>query len=352
MVPLSVLDLVPVASGSTAGESIRRSVELARLAEQLGYVRYWFAEHHGMPNIASSSPEILIEHIATATEHIRVGSGGIMLPNHAALRIAEAFHTLEALHPDRIDLGIGRAPGTDPATSRALRPFDAELFPEQVRELIALSRRSFPSDHPFRTVRVVPEDVKLPPIWILGSSGAGAAFAGSLGLGYGFARHFSPAPPEPAVRAYLASFTPSERFPSPSAILGVSVIAAETRDEAEYLASSTDLAWVRLQRGEFGPVPSPEEASAYRYTAHEQAFVASNRARQFVGTPEDVAEQLQDVVRSTQATELMVTSMIHGHRERLRVYELLAREWGIALAVNASKGARPTHRAAQRATNR
>jgi luciferase family oxidoreductase group 1 len=218
--------------------------------------------------------------------------------------------------------------------------------------LIALSRRSFPSDHPFRTVRVVPEDVKLPPIWILGSSGAGAAFAGSLGLGYGFARHFSPAPPEPAVRAYLASFTPSERFPSPSAILGVSVIAAETRDEAEYLASSTDLAWVRLQRGEFGPVPSPEEASAYRYTAHEQAIVASNRARQFVGTPEDVAEQLQDVVRSTQATELIVTSMIHGHRERLRVYELLAREWGIALAVNASKGARPTHRAAQRATNR
>ena len=347
MVPLSVLDLVPVASGSTAGESIRRSVELARLAESLGYVRYWFAEHHGMPNIASSSPEILIEHIATATERIRVGSGGIMLPNHAALRIAEAFHTLEALHPGRIDLGVGRAPGTDPATSRALRPFDAELFPEQLRELIALSRRTFPEDHPFRSVRVVPEDVSLPPIWILGSSGAGAAFAGSLGLGYGFARHFSPAPPEPAIRAYRASFTPSAQFPSPHVILGVAVICADTREEAEYLASSTDLAWVRLQRGEFGPIPSPEEASAYAYSPHERAIAVANRARQFVGTPEDVAAQLRDVAGQTQADELMVTSMIHGHRERLRVYEMLASEWKTV-----STEARPTHHAARQATNR
>ena len=327
MVPLSVLDLVPIAAGSTAGEAIRRSVELARVAESLGYVRYWFAEHHGMASIASSAPEILIEHIASATDRIRVGSGGIMLPNHAPLRVAEAFHTLEALHAGRIDLGIGRAPGTDPATSRALRPFDAEQFPEQLRELISLSRRTLPEGHPFRTVRVVPAEVTLPPIWLLGSSGASAAFAGTLGLGYGFARHFSPSPPEPAIRAYLEHFTPSEQFPSPHAILGVSVITAPTADEAEYLASSTDLAWVRLQRGEFAPIPSPEEASRYPYTPAERAVVQSNRARHFIGTPDAVVARILDAARSAHASEVMVTSMIHGHAERLRVYQLLAGTW-------------------------
>jgi luciferase family oxidoreductase group 1 len=190
--PLSVLDLAPVGAGSTASQAIRHTVELARLAERLGYVRFWLAEHHGMPNIASSAPEILIEHVASATERIRVGSGGIMLPNHAPLRIAEAFHTLEALHPGRIDLGMGRAPGTDPATSSALRPFDAEQFPQQLAELFALSRREYPAGHPFHKVRVVPADVELPPVWLLGSSGASARLAGSLGVGYGFASHFSP----------------------------------------------------------------------------------------------------------------------------------------------------------------
>src|SRR5678815_1936173 len=220
-------------------------------------------DSHGMASIASSAPEILIEHIASKTRTIRVGSGGIMLPNHAPLHVAEAFHTLEALHPGRIDLGIGRAPGTDPATSRALRPFDGEQFPEQVREMLALSRRTFPPDHPFASVRVVPADVTLPPIWVLGSSGAMAGFAGSLGLGYSFARHFSPNPPLPAIRAYREHFTPSAQFPESHAILGVSVICAPTQDEAEYLASSTALGWVRLHRREFTPLPSPEEAAAY-----------------------------------------------------------------------------------------
>jgi luciferase family oxidoreductase group 1 len=200
-IKLSVLDLVPVRSGATARDAMQESVDLARLVERLGFVRYWFAEHHGMASIASSVPEILIEHVASATTRIRVGSGGIMLPNHPPLRVAEAFHTLETLHPNRIDLGLGRAPGTDPATSRALRPFDGELFPEQVKEMLALSRRQFPPDHPFASVRVVPDGVTLPPIWVLASSGATAAFAGSMGMGYGFARHFSPAPPGPAVVA-------------------------------------------------------------------------------------------------------------------------------------------------------
>ena len=211
-VPLSVLDLVPVRAGVSSGDAMQEAVDLARLCEALGYTRYWFAEHHGMASIASSVPEILIEHIAAATSRIRVGSGGIMLPNHTPLRVAEAFHTLEALHPGRIDLGIGRAPGTDPATSRALRPFDASQFPDQVREMLALSDRSLPPEHPFATVRVVPSDVRLPPIWVLASSGETASFAGTLGLGYGFARHFSPTPPGPAVRAYRQAFRPSARF--------------------------------------------------------------------------------------------------------------------------------------------
>src|SRR5207244_3150703 len=183
---LSVLDLVPVGSGSTPAGALRNSVELARLAEGLGYARYWFDEHNGMPGIASSTPEILIAHIALTTGRIRVGFGGIMLPNQEPLRVAEAFHTLETLHPGRIDLGIGRAPGTDPLTSRALRPFDAEQFPEQLAEMLALSRGACPAEHPFRAVRVVPGGVALPPIWVLGSSGASARLAGSLGLGYAF----------------------------------------------------------------------------------------------------------------------------------------------------------------------
>ena len=332
-VPLSVLDLVPVTTGGTARAAMARSVELARLAERLGYVRYWFAEHHGMPGIASSVPELLIEHVASATSRIRVGSGGIMLPNHAPLRIAEIFHTLETLHPGRIDLGMGRAPGTDPVTVSALRPFDAEQFPQQLAELIALSRGTFEDDHPFRHVRVIPAGVTLPPIWLLGSSGATARFAGSLGVGYAFARHFSPTPPAPAIHAYREAFRPSEQFPQPHAILGVSVMCAETEDRAEYLASSTDLMWVRFQRGEFGTLPSPEEALAYSYSPLERATVETNRARHFIGTPDRVGAQIRELVAETGADEVMVTSMIYDHEARLRSYELLAEEFELVRAV-------------------
>jgi luciferase family oxidoreductase group 1 len=324
---LSVLDLAPVRTGSEAAAVFTESVGLARLAERLGYVRFWLAEHHGMPGIASSAPEILIEHIASATTRIRVGSGGIMLPNHAPLRIAEAFHTLEALHPGRIDLGVGRAPGTDPVTSRAMRPFDAEGFPDQLQELVGLSRGTLPADHPFRTVKVVPGGVRLPPVWILGSSGASARFAGSLGAGYSFARHFSPSAPEPAVRAYLDSFRPSERFPAPHVILGVSVICAPTDDEAAHLASSADLVWVRYQRGEFGTLPSPEEAARYPWTPYERAIAESGRSRHFIGTPAKVAAALRDLARSTSANELIVTTMVYDAEARRRSYELLAGEF-------------------------
>lgn len=325
---LSILDLAPVGHGSTAAEALPRTVELARLGERLGYVRYWVAEHHGMPGIASSAPEILIEHVASATERIRVGSGGIMLPNHAPLRIAEAFHTLAALHPGRVDLGIGRAPGTDPVTSQALRPFDPEQFPQQLAELMALSRGDFPADHAFHRVRVVPTGVPLPPIWLLGSSGASARMAGTLGLGYGFASHFSPTPAGPALEAYREAFRPSADFPEPHVVLGVAVVCAESEERADLLASSMDLSWVRLQRGELAPLPTPEEARAYQYSAAERALVRSRRALQVVGAPAQVADRLVELATETGADELMVTTMVHDPHARLRSYELLAEALG------------------------
>jgi luciferase family oxidoreductase group 1 len=326
--PISVLDLAPVVSGSTAAEAFRNMVELARLTERLGYTRFWLAEHHGMPSIASSVPEILIEHVASATERIRVGSGGIMLPNHPPLRIAEAFHTLETLHPGRIDLGIGRAPGTDPVTSSALRPFDAEQFPQQLAELTGLSRGEFPAGHPFHRVRVVPEGVALPPVWLLGSSGASARLAGSLGMGYAFASHFSPTPAGPALQAYRDAFQPSDAFPRPHAIVAVSAVAAETEEEAARLASSMQLSWIRLQRGHFAPLPSPEEAASYPYTEQDRAVAASYRRLQVIGTPPQARARIDALVHGTAADEVMVTTVVHDHAARLRSYALLAGEWG------------------------
>lgn len=326
-VPLSLLDLAHIGAGSSATQALRDSVALARAAERLGYRRYWFAEHHGMPSIASSAPEILIGHVAAATETIRVGSGGIMLPNHAPLRIAEAFHTLEALHPGRIDLGIGRAPGADRAAMAAMRPFDAEQFPAQLQELFALSRGEFPPGHPFHTVRAVPSDVELPPVWLLGSSGASARLAGTLGLGYSFASHFSRASATAPIAAYRSSFEPSSRFTTPHALLAVSVVCAQSREHAEFLAGSLDLSWLRFRRQEFAPVPTPEEAAAYRYDATERAFIADNLATHLVGEPADVAGRIAELVRQTQADEVMVTTMVHAHDARLRSFELLAQAW-------------------------
>jgi len=326
-VPLSVLDLVHIGAGYDSRAALGATVELARTAESLGYTRYWFAEHHGMPSIASSAPEVLIGHVASATQSIRVGSGGIMLPNHAALRIAEAFHTLEALHPGRIDLGIGRAPGSDRAAMAAMRPFDAEQFPAQLHELFSLSRGDFPSDHPFAGVRAAPVDVDLPPVWLLGSSGASARFAGSLGVGYSFAKHFSEAPAAPPLAAYREAFRPSASFPEPHAILAVSVVCAPTDDEAEFLAGSLDLAWLRFRRNQFGPVPTPEEAAAYDFDTAERAFVAENRRKHIVGSPEVVVARLAEVQRETGADELMITTMVHAPDMRRRSFELVARRW-------------------------
>ncbi len=330
-IPLSVLDLAPVGASITATEALRNSTELAQAAERLGYTRYWFAEHHGMPSIASSAPEILIAHAAANTKTMRIGSGGIMLQNHVPLKAAEAFHTLEALYPGRIDLGIGRAPGTDPTTSAALHPFNPARFAEQLHELVGLSRGSLPTDHPFHRVRVIPSDVVLPPIWLLGSSGASARFAGELGVGYSFASHFSPTPAGPAIAAYKGAFRPSDAFPRPHAILGAAVICAETPERAEYLAASFDLMWVRISRGEFKPIPTPEEALAYPYTEAERLTAAKHRSLVFVGTPAEVKQQIERAVTASDADEVIMTSTIHAHDERLKCYELLADAFALAL---------------------
>ena len=328
-IPLSVLDLAPIASGSTPSQALRATVDLARLAERLGYTRYWFAEHHGLPSVASSAPEVLIEHVASATERIRVGSGGMMLPNHVPLRVAETFQTLEALHPGRIDLGLGRAPGTDPATSRALRPFDGEQFPALLAEMLSLSRHDIPADHPLGSVRVIPDDVDLPPIWLLGSSGATARLAGSLGLGYSFASHFSPTPAEPAIRAYRESFEPSAQFPKPHAILAVSVVCAETEERAEFLSWTLNLSWVRLRTGRLGPLPTPEEAMAYPYTPQELAAIRGYRDLVILGSPATVRARIEALLEKAPVEEVMITTMIHSQEERLRSYELVAEAFGL-----------------------
>jgi luciferase family oxidoreductase group 1 len=329
---LSVLDLSPVGSGSTATRALRNTLELARLADRLGYARYWLAEHHNLPGVASPVPEVMIGHVASETSRIRVGAGGIMLPNHAPLKVAETFRVLEALHPGRIDLGIGRAPGTDPVTAVALRGprggAGAEEFPEQFGELLAFSGGGFPEGHPFRSVVAVPEDVELPPIWLLGSSGYSGQAAGEMGLGYAFASHFSPVDPAPPMRAYREHFRASERFAEPHAILAASVVCADTDERAEELASSMGLAWVRLRTGNPGPLPSPEEAMAHPYTPAERRLLEAYRSMQVVGGPSAVRERLSAMAEVTGADEVMVTTMVHDHRERLRSYELLAGTFG------------------------
>jgi luciferase family oxidoreductase group 1 len=333
---LSVLDVSPVSSGSDGARALRNTLELARLADQLGYKRYWLAEHHNLPSIASSAPEIMIGHVANVTERIRVGAGGIMLPNHAPLKVAETFRVLEALHPERIDLGIGRAPGTDPVTAAALRRsqngLEAEDFPQRFGELLGFSGDGFPEEHPFRSVVAMPSDVGLPPIWLLGSSGYSARAAGKMGFGYAFASHFSPADPAPAMLAYRESFEPSESFERPSAILAIAVICGETDEHAERLASSMELAWVRMRSGNPGPLPNPEEAMAYPYTPAERRLADAYRSMQVAGDPRTVRARIEELAERTAANEVMITTNVYDHAERLRSYERLAEVFDITTA--------------------
>ena len=333
---LSVLDVSPVSAGSNSSRALRNTLDLARLVDGLGYRRYWLAEHHNLGMIASSAPEVMIGHVAGATENVRVGAGGIMLPNHAPLKVVETFRVLEALHPGRIDLGIGRAPGTDPVTASALRRPQAaaggDEFPQQFAELLAYAGDGFPEGHPFQAVAAMPDDVELPPIWLLGSSGYSARAAGEMGLGYAFAAHFSPTDPAPAMRAYGESFEPSATFGRPSAILAVAVVCAETDGRARELASSMELAWVRMRSGSPGPLPSPEEAMGYPYTPAERRLAEAYSSMQVVGDPRGVRARIEELAGRTGADEIMVTTNVHDHAERLRSYELLAEAFEISPA--------------------
>ncbi|MGJ4908374.1 LLM class flavin-dependent oxidoreductase [Bradyrhizobium sp. HKCCYLS2033] len=333
MIPLSVLDLSVTTTATKPSAALRNSIDLARHVDQLGYVRYWLAEHHSLPSVASPSPDIMIGQIAAATQHIRVGSGGVMLPNHAPLVVAERFKMLEALFPGRIDLGLGRAPGTDGTTAYALRSRldrrEGDDFLERLHELMLWETREFPAGHPYNNVIAMPDDAPLPPIWLLGSSDYSSELAAQLGMGFGFAHHFASHDAVDAMRTYRAHFTPSRWRSQPHAILAVAVVTAETDAEAERLASSMDLNRLRRDRGQFLPLPSPEEAAAYMYTDADRASIARSRSRLFVGAPATVRAKLDPMIAASQADELMVITAIYDHDARKRSYSLLADAFGL-----------------------
>ncbi|MEU7390346.1 LLM class flavin-dependent oxidoreductase [Streptomyces tanashiensis] len=337
-VPLSVLDLVTVGSGRTATQALATSVELSRLAERRGFHRHWVAEHHSMPGVASSSPAVILAHLAAHTSRIRLGSGGVMLPNHAPLVVAEQFGTLEAFAPGRIDLGLGRAPGTDGATAAALRRSatlneGADDFPEQLAELTRFLDDDFPDGHPYSRIHAVPGPVQgpkgRPPIWLLGSSGFSARLAGVLGLPFAFAHHFSARNTIPALDLYRESFRPSEVLDAPYAMIGVSAFAAEEAARARREVLAGALAMLRLRTGRPGLVPTPEEAEAYGFSPAEREFVDGWLANVVYGAPDEVRDGLDDLRKRTGADELMITANGHGGPERVRSYELIADAYGL-----------------------
>jgi luciferase family oxidoreductase group 1 len=327
-VPLSVLDLCPVPTGESTGEALRRSIDLARHAERSGFTRYWVAEHHSMPGIASSAPAVLAGQIASVTSAMRVGSGGVMLPNHAPLTVAEQFGTLEAMHPGRIDLGIGRAPGTDRATARALRRspdgMPALDFAGQLAELRAYFAQPG-EDSSLGQPRAIPAEGNEPAVWLLGSTGYSAELAGVHGLPFAFAYHFSAANARPALALYRQAFRPSAQLAEPYCLISVSVLCAEDSAEAHWLHGSSRLSLLRLRAGRPATLPSPEEAERRDYSAAEQAVIAETTGSHVVGDPAEVIDALDRLVASTGADELMVTTSTFAHADRLASYELLAR---------------------------
>ncbi len=320
MIPFSVLDLSPVTAGGDAAGALRNTLSLAQHAERWGYKRYWLAEHHNMPGIASAATAVVIGHVAGGTSTIRVGAGGIMLPNHSPLVIAEQFGTLASLFPGRIDLGLGRAPGTDPVTTRALRRLDADTFPQDVLELMAYFR----NPQPGQMVQAVPGAGLDVPIWILGSSLFGAQLAAALGLPYAFASHFAPAQMMDAVEIYRRSFRPSEQLERPYVMLGINVFAADTEEEARRLMTSVQQAWVQLRRGRPIPLPPPVEGYESRLTEPERATLEQALSCSVIGSPEMVRQGLEAFVKRTGADELMVVAQIYDHAARLRSYEIAA----------------------------
>jgi len=329
-VPLSILDLSPVASGTGSARAVRNSLDLAREADRLGFHRHWFAEHHNTPGVACPAPALMIAHAAHVTSRIRLGAGGVMLPNHSPLAVAEAFRLLVAMHGERIDLGIGRAPGTDGLTAYALRRgMGGEDFPAQLGELLAYTGDGMPEGHPLARVRAEPADVAAPPIWILGSSDYGAQAAASLGLGFAFARHLNPRGAPEMMALYRRGFRPG-RLAAPRAILTLSGICAPTDEEADHLAWSMALGLIRMRQGMPTPLPTPEEARSQRYTPDEEDQIRRYRRAQVLGSPETVRARIEELVHETGADEVMVMTAVHDHAARVRSYRMLAEVMGAA----------------------
>ena len=321
-IPFSVLDLTPVFAGETASDAFKRTLSLAQRAEDLGYNRFWLAEHHNMPGIASAATSVVIGYVAGNTKKIRVGSGGIMLSNHAPIVIAEQFGTLESMYPNRIDLGLGRAPGTDRPATMALRRTlnnDGEEFPEQLEEL----RFFFQKTVEHQKVQAVPGAGLNVPIWLLSSSGFSAHLAGVLGLPFAFAAHFSPEHTLPALALYRKTFQPSDDLPKPHAMVALNVVAAETDDEAEFLATSQYQSFLNLIRGTPGKIPPPVQDMNSIWNAQEKALVASRTGGSIIGSKATVKRKLEEFLEQSQADEIMVNAMIFDQEKRLRSYEII-----------------------------
>jgi luciferase family oxidoreductase group 1 len=330
---LSVLDQSPIRAGGTAADAVAETLELAQACERWGYHRYWLAEHHASRGLAGSTPEVLIAHVAAHTSRIRVGSGGVMLSHYSALKVAENFRMLETLHPGRIDLGIGRAPGSDQRTARALAhgpgALGIEHFPSQVSDLLGYLRGQLPEGHPFRGIRAMPDGPTMPEFWILGSSLDGATIAAHFGAAFSFAHFITAEGGVLATRTYVEGFRPGV-LPAPRTAVAVFALAADTEAEAKRLVRSRDLWIVRLYTGRPGAFPSVEEAEAYPYTPQEAAIAEHGRRRTIAGDPEQVRERLLALAQEYSAEEIMVVTITHDFKARLRSYQLLAEVFGRA----------------------
>ena len=334
---MSILDIGTKLQGNDASQTLKDSTERIQLADELGYSRYWFAEHHNTANQVSTSPDVMIAHAAAHTKRIRIGAGGIMLPNHSPLKVVENFSLLEALHPNRIDLGIGRATGTDNLTAYALRRSrEAVLsydFPEQFDELLAFFQRNFPADHPYHNIIPIPTNKDhslLPDIYMLGSSTGGVEFAMNEGLGFVFASHLAPHLAIPVLRAYRKNFRPSALLSEPKSILSTILITAETDEEANYLAGPVELFWARLHTGNLhSPFPTSEEASNHVYSANENAARAQNKNRFIIGSIQTVAQELRHLAKEAMVDEVMIMEFYADKEASQKAYRLLAKEFNL-----------------------
>jgi luciferase family oxidoreductase group 1 len=334
--PLSILDLTQIEKGSTSATTLRNAVGLAQEAERLGYTRVWYAEHHNSIGLASGAPELMIAHVANHTSTIRLGSGGVMLPNHAPLKIAEVFRLLEAMHPGRIDLGLGRAPGTDTLTAYALRrseeALNAENYPNLLAELLAFDHGAFPDDHPFRTIAVTPADVRLPPVWLLGSSLFSGQLAAEMGLGFAFASHINRALAKDALRAYRQRFTASGASPGPHAILAVGVTIGETQEHAEALFRILEIGFTELVAGRPHQMPTLAEARQTRIDPFDLQRAQGFLGNWFVGTAESVAAEIRVLADAAEVDEVMITTALPSQEDRLLAVRGFAEAWANAPA--------------------